>query len=178
MRQPFCFAKKLRELFHPAEAVAFDHGGDAFEHLIRVEAGNDRHGMPMENEGREEGKRQNDAPDADQIHAEYVFCITAAADDTRIRRHLVGRSDAGDRKDDQKAVGKCFGFFADFIGRNDRRAEKEQRDARENADADEDQLHGFCILLRFLDFAFSDRFADDDGGRTRATHGGYLQQLE
>ena len=58
----------LRKLFHPIEAIAFDEAGNAFEYLIGIEAGNDRNGMPMQNERRQIGEGKHDAPDADDIH--------------------------------------------------------------------------------------------------------------
>ena len=132
----------------------------------------------MEYERREEGEREHDAPNADQVHPKHVFCVTATAHDTRVGGHLVCRADSRDRKHDQKSVCQLLCLVADLVCRNDGRAEQKERDAREETNAEKDQLHGFGIFLRFVNASLTYRFADDHRGGTCTTDTGNLERLK
>ena len=91
-------------MLDPAEAVALDGGGAAFEELVGVEAEKDELGRQMPDEGGEGGKGQDDGPDADEIVFEDEGGVSAAADDAAEDGHFIGCADAGDAKDEDEAV--------------------------------------------------------------------------
>ena len=95
---PFLFSSRSGQLFYPIEAITFDNRGDSLEHLICIQAGDNRYGMPMEYECCKERERQNYAPDADKIHSEHIFRVASASDDSRVGWHLIRRADRRHRK--------------------------------------------------------------------------------
>ena len=159
-----------RQLLHPPIPIDLDTGSAALEYLVGVEAGNDHHGRELEHEGRQKGHGDHDAPDADKIVDHHEFRITAAADDPRGHRHLVGGAKARHAKDENEIQGHLAGFGGD-IGRDGRvqvdngHAEKEQEGGGTHANPHEHELEGLGVGLDDVHSAAPYRFSNQDRRR-------------
>ena len=71
-----------RQLFHPRVPITLDPRREAFEYLIGIETGNDRHRWEFEHESRQKGHGNDNPPNTDEIIDQHEFGITAAADNS------------------------------------------------------------------------------------------------
>lgn len=73
-----------RQLPNPVAVVGFQKGGHAFKNLICVQTPDHDGRGCMHHKRHEKRQRQDDAPDADQVHFDDEKCVPAAADDAVI----------------------------------------------------------------------------------------------
>ena len=151
-----------RQLLDPLVAVCLNGCGCALEELVAVQAEQHRCGRPMEDERAKEGEGKHDAPDADQVIDKHKSRVTAAAHDADVDRHLVCRAHARDAKDEQKVLCNGIGFGGKIVKFQDKRADDEQGNTRDRADAKENDLHGLDVFAQLLHVALAHGLADDD----------------
>ena len=151
-----------RQLFDPFEAVCPNCRSCALEELVAVQAEQHRCGRPMKDERAEEGEGEHDAPDADQVVDKDKSGVTATAHDADIDRHLIGSTHARDAEHQEKVFGNGVGFGGEIIKIQNEGADDKQRHARDQADAQENDLHRFDVFAQLGHIALADRFADDD----------------
>ena len=166
------------QLFRPAEAIALDGGGCALEDLVAVQAEQHPHGLPLEHECAQERERQHNAPDADQVVDKHKLGVSAAAHDANVDRHLVCRAHARDAKHQQKLLCRGVGLGGEIVKLQNKRADDKECDARDDADAQEDDLHGLNVFAQLLHVPRSHRFANDDCRCGCCAHCHDLEHLE
>ena len=141
-----------RQLLHPPIPIHLDARCAAFEDLIGVEAGNDGHGGPFEDEGGQQRHGDHDAPNTDKIIDENEFGIAAAADDTGCHGHLVGSSEARYAEDGDEVQRHAAGFLGQ-VGRNGGveihhgHTEQEQKGRGADTDPQKHELEGTGVGL-------------------------------
>lgn len=109
-----------RQLPNPVAVVGFQKGGHAFKNLICVQAPDHDGRGCMHHKRHEKRQRQDDAPDADQVHFDDEKCVPAAADDAVIGGHLISHTDADDTQDDEKSICHFLCGRLQIVDREDR----------------------------------------------------------
>ena len=80
----------------------------------------------MHHKRHEKRQRQDDAPDADQVHFDDEKCVPAAADDAVIGGHLISHADADDTQDDEKSICHFLCGRLQIVDREDRDTDEKQ----------------------------------------------------
>ena len=124
-----------RQLPNPVAVVGFQKGGHAFKNLICVQAPDHDGRGCMHHKRHEKRQRQDDAPDADQVHFDDEKCVPAAADDAVIGGHLISHADADDTQDDEKSICHFLCGRLQIVDREDRDTDEKQCNAGQYTNA-------------------------------------------
>ena len=118
-----------RQLPNPVAVVGFQKGGHAFKNLICVQTPDHDGRGCMHHKRHEKRQRQDDAPDADQVHFDDEKCVPAAADDAVIGGHLISHADADDTQNDEKSICHFLCGRLQIVDREDRDTDEKQCNA-------------------------------------------------
>ena len=124
-----------RQLPNPVAVVGFQKGGHAFKNLICVQTPDHDGRGCMHHKRHEKRQRQDDAPDADQVHFDDEKCVPAAADDAVIGGHLISHADADDTQDDEKSICHFLCGRLQIVDREDRDTDEKQCNAGQYTNA-------------------------------------------
>ena len=89
----------------------------------------------MHHKRHKKRQRQDDAPDAEQIHFDDEKCVSAAADDAVVGGHLISHADADDAQDDEKSICHFLCGRLQIVNREDRDTDEKQYNAGQYTDA-------------------------------------------
>ena len=124
-----------RQLPDPVAVIGFQKGGHAFKNLICVQAPDHGGRGCMHHKRHEKRQRQDDAPDADQVHFDHEKCVSAAADDAVIGGHLISHADADDAQNYKECIRHFLRCRLQIVDREDRDTDEKQRNAGQYTNA-------------------------------------------